>query len=143
MAPLIFAVTAQRALGFAGRAAGVIERREIVGAGKTARRRTARGLDRGEQIDAVIGRPEREHGLQAGGSACEFAAAIAKTRAVDHQQLGFGILDLKQLIVERAQRMQPGDRKPRQLRGDAGAPGVGAVGGQEGRAGAGLAGPGA
>ena len=33
--------------------------------------------------------------------------------------------------------MQPGDRKPRQLRGNAGAPGVGAVGGEEGDAGAG------
>jgi hypothetical protein len=44
---------AQRALGFAGRAAGVIERRQIIGAGKTARRGTAGSLDGGEQIDAV------------------------------------------------------------------------------------------
>jgi hypothetical protein len=44
----------------------------------------------------------------------------------------------KQLVVQRAQRMQPGDRKPRQLRGDAGAPGVGAVGGEKRDAGAGL-----
>jgi hypothetical protein len=33
--------------------------------------------------------------------------------------------------------MQPGDREPRQLRGDAGAPGVGAVGGEKRDAGAG------
>ena len=33
----IFAVVAQRALGFAGRAAGVIQRRDIVGAGEAAR----------------------------------------------------------------------------------------------------------
>ena len=91
----------------------------------------------GEQIDAVVGRAEREHGLQAGGLRGEFAAAVAERDAVDHQHLRFGILELEQLVVERTQRMQPGDRQPRQLRGDAGAPGVGAVGGEEGDAGAG------
>ena len=38
----IFAVIAQRALGFAGGAAGVIERCDIVGAGERARRRAGR-----------------------------------------------------------------------------------------------------
>ena len=47
----------------------------------------------------------------------ELAAAIAERHAVDHQHLRFGIFQLKQLIVQRTQRMQPGDRKPRQLRG--------------------------
>ena len=61
----------------------------------------------------------------------EFAAAIAERVGIDDQQSRLGILDLEQLIVQRAQRMQPGDGEPRQLCGDAGAPGVGAVGGQE------------
>jgi hypothetical protein len=42
----IFAVMAQRALGFAGRAAGVIERGDIVRPAKLARRGAAGGLDR-------------------------------------------------------------------------------------------------
>ena len=54
----IFAMVTHRALGFAGRAAGVIERCDIVGAGERARRRVARGLDRLQQIDAVT-RPGR------------------------------------------------------------------------------------
>ena len=97
----------------------------------------AGGLDRLQQIDAVIRRAEREDGLQARCPGGELAAAVAERHAVDHQHLRFGILQLKQLVVERTQRMQPGDREPRQLRGDAGAPGVGAVGGEKGDAGAG------
>ena len=133
----MLAVVAQRALGFAGRAAGVVQRGDIVGPGEAARRGAAGGLDRLQQVDAVIGRPERENGFQARGARREFAAAIAEGDAVDHQHLRFGIFQLKQLIVQRPQRMQPGDRKPRQLRGAAGAPGVGAVGGEKGDAGAG------
>jgi hypothetical protein len=69
-------------------------------------------------------------------SICASAAAIAECHAVDDQHLRFGIVKLKQLIVQRPQRVQPGDRKPRQLRGAAGAPGVGAVRGEKGDAGA-------
>ena len=128
---------AQRALGFAGRAAGVIERGDIVRAGEIARRGAAGRLDRLQQIGAVIGGAEREDGFQARCPGGEFAAAIAERHAVDHQHLRFGIFQLEQLVVQRTQRMQPGDRQPRQLRGDAGAPGVGAVGGEKGDAGAG------
>ena len=129
---------AQRALGFAGRAAGVVQRGDIVRAGEIARGGAACALDRLQQIGAVIGRAEREDGFQARCPGGEFAAAVAERHAVDHQHLRFGILQLEQLVVERAQRMQPGDRQPRQLRGDAGAPGVGAVGGEKRDAGAGL-----
>ena len=133
----ILAVMAQRALGFAGRAAGVVQRGDIVRAGEAARGGAAGRLDRLQQVGAVIGRAEREDGFQARCPGGEFAAAIAERDAVDHQHLRFGIFQLKQLVVERTQRMQPGDRKPRQLRGDAGAPGVGAVGGEKRDAGAG------
>ena len=132
-----FAVMAHGALGFAGRAAGVVQRGDVVWPGERARGGAAGGLDRREQVRAVRGRAEREHGLQAGGSGGELAAAVAEGDAVDDQHLRFGILELEQLVVQRTHRMQPGDRQPRQLRGDAGAPGVGAVGGEKGDAGAG------
>jgi hypothetical protein len=63
----IFAMGPQRALGFSGRAAGVIERGDVVGLREAARRGVTGLLDRGQQVDAVIGRSEREHGLDAGG----------------------------------------------------------------------------
>ena len=134
----LLAVMAQRALGFAGRAAGVVQRGDIVRAGEIACGGAACALDRLQQVGAVIGRAEREDGFQARCPGGEFAAAVAERDAVDHQHLRFGIFQLEQLVVERAQRMQPGDRQPRQLRGDAGAPAVGAVGGEKRDAGAGL-----
>ncbi len=127
----VFPMIAQRAFGFSGGAARVIQRRDIVGTGKTMRAGSARVIDRGKQIDAVIGGAEREDGFQAGRPGCEVAPAIAERIGVNDQHLRFGILNLKQLIVERPQGMQPGDRKPQQLRGDARTPGVGAVGGEE------------
>ncbi len=133
----IFAVVTQCALRFAGRAAGVIQRRDIVGAGEAARASVAGGLDRLQQVDAVIGRAERKDGFHAERLGGEIAAAIAERDAVDHQHLRLGILDLEQLIVERSEGMQPCDRKPRQLRGYSRAPGIGAVGGQKRDAGAG------
>ena len=134
----IFAMSAQHALGFSGGAAGVVQNREIVRRGKIARAGGAGGIDRGQQINPASGRTEREHGLQACGLGRQLPAAIAKRIGVDHQHLGFAILDLEQLVVERAQRMQPGDRQPRQLRRDAGAPAVCAIGGEERDARAGL-----
>lgn len=85
----IFAVIAQRALGFSGDAAGVVQRRDIVGAGKASRVDGAGGFDRGQQIDAVTGRAEREHGIQAGCPGRELAAAIPERVGVDHQHLRF------------------------------------------------------
>ena len=73
----------------------------------------ARRLDRLQQIDAVTRGAEREDSLQAGGSGGDLAAAVAEVFAVDDEHLRFGILKLEQLVVERAQRMQPGDRKLR------------------------------
>ena len=113
----ILTVMAQRALGFAGRATGVVQRGDIVRTGEAAGGGAAGRFDRLQEIDAVIGRTEREDGFQTRGPRGEFAAAIAERHAVDHQHLRFGIFQLKQLIVQRTQRMQPGDRKPRQLRG--------------------------
>ena len=131
----IFAVMAQRALGFAGGAAGVIQRGDIVGAGQTARggacrppRSPAAGRCRssaGPSVNTVF----RPAALAARSPPRSRKVAASMTSIC-----AFGILDLEQLVVERAQRMQPGDREPRQLRGDAGAPGVGAVGGEEGDA---------
>ncbi len=129
--PADLAVGAQRAFGFPGRAAGVIQYRDIVGTSQATRRRGAHGHDPGQQIDAVAGGAEREDRAQVGCPGGEITAAIPERIGVNDQNLCFRILDLEQLIVERAQRMQPGDREPRQLRGDAGAPGVGAVGGEE------------
>ena len=105
----ILAVIAQRALGFAGGAAGVVQRREIVGPGEAARGGAAGGFDGLQEVDAVAGGPEREHRLEALGPGGELAAAVAERRGIDHQHLGFGILELEQLVVERAQRMQRGD----------------------------------
>src|SRR6266566_3448718 len=62
----IFAVGAQSALGFSGGAAGVVQRRDVVGDGKAARCRAAGLADRGQKIGAIAGAAEREHGLQAG-----------------------------------------------------------------------------
>jgi hypothetical protein len=101
----ILPMVAQRAFGFAGGAAGVIQRRDIVGAGETVRAGGARVIDRGKQVDAVIGRAKREDGFQAVRPGCEVAPAIAERIGVNHQHLCFGILDLKQLIVERPQGM--------------------------------------
>jgi hypothetical protein len=127
----ILAMLAQRALGFAGGATGVVQRRDVVDTGEAARRDRAHRNHRGQKIDAVAGGAECEQAAQIGGPGGKLAAAIAERIGIDHQHPRFGILDLKQLILKRAQRMQPGDREPRQLRGDTRAPGVGAVGGQE------------
>ncbi|MHC2709253.1 hypothetical protein ACVIQS_002114 [Bradyrhizobium diazoefficiens] len=51
--PGIFAVLAQRALGFAGRAAGVVQRGEIVRAGEAMSAGMASDLDRLQQVDAI------------------------------------------------------------------------------------------
>ena len=73
-----FAVMAQRALGFAGGAAGIIEPGDIVEAGEAARRGAAGRLDRLQEIGAIIGRAEREDGFQIRGLGSELAAAIAE-----------------------------------------------------------------
>jgi hypothetical protein len=52
---------------------------------------------------------------------------------IDDEHLRAGIGELEQLVLKRSQRMQPGQRQPRQLRSDARAP---AVGGEKSRAGA-------
>ena len=122
---------AQRALGLAGGAAGIVQRGDVVRAGEAAWRGGPGGLDRLQQIDAVTGRTQGENGSDAGCPCRQLAAAIPERVGIDHQQLRLGILELEQLIVQRTQRMQPGDGEPRQLRGDAGAPAIGAVGGQE------------
>ena len=93
---------AQRAFGLSRGAAGVIQYRDIVGAGEATRRRGAHGHDPGQQIDAVAGGAEREDGAQAGCLGGEIAAAIPERIGVNHQNLRFRILDLEQLIVERA-----------------------------------------
>ena len=86
---------AQRALGFASGAAGIVEAGDVVGAGERARCRMAGGLDRSLQVDAVIGGTECENGFEARGFGREIAAAIAKAHGVDHQHLGLGILKLE------------------------------------------------
>src|SRR5271154_3589449 len=53
-------VVAQRALGFTCGAAGVAQRRDIVGTGEAACGGVACLLDRLQQIDAVIGRSHRK-----------------------------------------------------------------------------------
>ena len=99
-------------------------------------------LGRGQQVDAIVGRAQREHGLQRGARAASSPPRSQKGAASTTSSVGLEILDLVQLVVERSHRMQPGDGEPRQLRGDAGAPGVGAVGGEERHAGAAAPSPG-
>src|SRR4029079_19796886 len=94
--PAIFAVVLQRALGFAGRAAGVVERGDIVGAGEAARRGAACRFDRLQEIRAVVGTAEGEDGLQPRGFGGEFAATVTEGDAVDDKHLRFGIFQLKQ-----------------------------------------------
>ena len=57
-------MVAQRALGFAGRAAGVVQRGEIVGAGEAQRAGVAFDLDRLQEVDAIVGRPHGEDRLE-------------------------------------------------------------------------------
>src|SRR5215470_10005084 len=73
----IFAVGAQRALGFARGAAGVVQCGHVAGAGKIFCGRASVCFDRGEQVDAVGRGSEREHGLHAVRTAREIAAAVA------------------------------------------------------------------
>jgi hypothetical protein len=131
-------MSAQRALGFAGGTAGVIQCRDIVGARQITWCDRAYRDHRGQEVDAVAGSAKREQTARTGYPGCEVGAAIPERVGIDNQNLGVRILDLKQLVLKRSQGMQPGDREPRQLRGDARAPGVGAVGGQELHARAGL-----
>ena len=70
----------------------------------------------------------------AGRSRRQLAAAQKKGIGVDHQDLGFAIFDLIDLIVPRGQRMQPSGRQPGNVRRDANAPGVGSIGAQQGHA---------
>ena len=56
----------------------------------------------GQQIDAIAGGAEREDRPQAGCPGGEIAAAIAERIGVNHHNLRFRILDLKQLVFERA-----------------------------------------
>src|SRR6476620_700551 len=60
----VFAVLAQRALGLAGRAAGGIQRGEIVETCQTLRARMSCALDRRQEIDAVTGRSHGEDRFQ-------------------------------------------------------------------------------
>jgi hypothetical protein len=65
------------------------------------------------------------------GSRSQIAPAQPKRIGVDHQDLGFAILDLIDLVVERSQRMQPSGRQSGNLRRDADAPGVRSIGAQQ------------
>ncbi|MGY4466660.1 hypothetical protein ACVWWK_002342 [Bradyrhizobium sp. LB9.1b] len=136
--PAVLAMIAQRALGFSGRPAGVVQCREIVGAGEAQRGGVAFDLDRLQQVDAIVGRSHGEDRLELPRLCGELAAALAEGGRIDHQHLGPGILELEELVSSRPQRMQPGDAEPGQLRGDTGAPGVGAIGGEESDTRAGL-----
>ena len=68
------------------------------------------GYDRGQQIDAVAGGAEREDRSQVGCPARRDHRRDPGThRRQSTRTSAFEILDLEQLIVERAQGMQPGD----------------------------------
>ena len=125
------AVMAERALGFAGRAAGVVERGDGVGVGEIARRHGAGRLRRCEQVAAVVGVLEREDRPQARRARGQLGAARPEGARVDDEGVGFGILDLIELVGERAERMQPGDGGAAKVRGNAGAPGLVPIGSEK------------
>ena len=126
-----FPMASQRPLGFARRATRVTERGDVVRSREVPRRSAADGLRGREQIDAIFRAAERENVADARGSRREFATAQPKRIGVDHQDLGFAILDLIDLIVKRSQRMQPSGRQPANLRRDANTPGVRSIGAQQ------------
>ena len=63
-----------------------------------------------------------------GAPAASSAPRVAEGARVDDEGVGFGILDLIELVGERAERMQPGDGGAAKVRGNAGAPGLVPIG---------------
>jgi hypothetical protein len=119
-----FAVAAQRPLGFTGRSAGVTECSDVVGSGEIPRRDAADDLHGGDEIDAIFGAAECENAEDPSGPRRQLAAALQKRIGVDDEDLGFAILDLMQLVLQRSERMQPSGRHSRNLGRDADAPGI-------------------
>ena len=124
-------MVAQRALGFAGRAAGVVEDGDGVGVGEVAHGDGAGGFRRREQVAAIIGVFEREHRPQSRRARGKLGAARPEHARVDDECVSFGILDLIELVGERAEWMQRGGGGAGKLRRDARAPGLVPVGGEE------------
>jgi hypothetical protein len=129
------AMTAERPLGFAGRPTSVKERRDVVRSGEIPRGGAPDGLYSREQINAIFRPAQREDLTQPYRSRRQLAAALEKGFGVDHQDLGFAVFDLVDLILQRGQRMQRGSRQPGDLRRDGSAPGVGPIGAEQGHAG--------
>jgi hypothetical protein len=90
-----FAMIAQRTFGFAGGAAGIIQRRKIVRAGQTTSACRARVLERAKQVHPVTGWAEREHGDEVDRPGRELATAVAESIDVNDQRPSFRILHLK------------------------------------------------
>ena len=128
-------MAAERPLGFAGRAASVKQRRDVVRSGEIPRRGAPDSLHGREQIDAIFGAAQREDLAQPCRSRRQLAAALEKGVGVDHQDLSFAIFDLVDLVLQRGQRMQPCGRQPGDVRCDGSAPGVGPIGAEQGHAG--------
>ena len=126
------AVAADRALGLAGRAAGVVDGRIVVRIGEIDRRGRA-DFFRGQHDVATEIRPAHgQHDAQpVGRLGRELAAPLGVRPGIDDQRRGPGILDDVEMIAQRAQRMQPGRDQAEARRRHAGAPGLGAVGAEE------------
>ena len=127
------AVAADGALGLAGRAAGVADDGVVVGIGEIDRRGRADFLRGAHDVAAEIRPAHGEHDPQpVGRLGGELAAPLRVRPWIDDERRGLGILDDVEMIAQRAQRMQPGRHQAEARRGHAGAPGLGAVGAQEG-----------
>ena len=126
------AVTADGALGLAGRAAGVIDGRIVVRIGEIDRRGGAEFF-RGAHDVAPEFRPAHgQHDPQpVGRLSGELAAPLRVCPGIDDERRGPGILDDVEMIAQRGQRMQPGRDQAEARRRHAGAPGLGTVGAQE------------
>jgi hypothetical protein len=125
-------VAADRALGLAGRAAGVIDGRVVVGMGEIDRHGRPDPVGGRHDVTAEIRATHGEHdGQPVGRLRGKLAAPLGMRPGVDDERARAGILDDVEMIGQRAQRMQPGRDQAEGRRGHAGAPGLGAVGAEE------------
>ncbi len=115
------------ALGTSGRTARVIENCDVVRIGEIARARGSR-LGRGAQeVDAVLGSAEREDEPHPAGAAGQFSAAFGERLRVDEERVDLGILDLREMVGERTDRVKPRRAHRTRLCRESGTPRVGAI----------------
>jgi hypothetical protein len=126
------AMTTDCSFGLSGRAAGVVHDRTLIDAGEIDQRYgTSREGDR-KQVAAKFGLSHGERHLELCGRAVrKFCPTLTVGLRVDNQSRRLDVLDHRDMVGERAERMQPGDQKAKSLRSNTRAPGFGAIGAQE------------